>query len=148
MSALALAMYLTGAGAASFDGQPNRAPPVQIPSPTYYRPPAPPPPPAPRMPGLAQRARANLNSYFRLEDYPAAALRANEQGDVGFRLTIGRGGRVSRCEVTSTSGSAALDRASCAILRERARYTPARDRRGRRTRGSDAGRVSWRLPVD
>lgn len=160
MSALALAMYLTGAGDVAIDvaqrrRRPSPPPPVLVappppPPPVYYVPSPLPPPPAPPAIRFSppQRARANLGSYFSADDYPAAALRANEQGTTGFRLTIGPNGRVSDCQVTASSGSAALDQASCRILRSRARYTPARDSDGNPTSGSDSGRVTWRLPPD
>jgi protein TonB len=120
-------------------------PPVPQALPPAPTPPAPPPPPRVQPP---QRARANLNSYFSTDDYPAAALRSNDQGTTGFRLTIGPNGRVTDCSVTSSSGSAALDQATCRILRSRARYTPARDSSGNPTSGTDSGRVTWRLPAD
>ena len=120
-------------------------PPVPIAAPPAPTPPAPPPPPRVVPP---QRARANLNSYFSADDYPAAALRGNDQGTTGFSLTIGASGRVEACSVTSSSGSAALDQATCRILRSRARYTPARDQSGNPTSGRDSGRVTWRLPAD
>jgi len=120
-------------------------PPVPIAAPPAPTPPAPPPPPRVVPP---QRARANLNSYFSADDYPAAALRGNDQGTTGFSLTIGANGRVEACSVTSSSGSAALDQATCRILRSRARYTPARDQSGNPTSGRDSGRVTWRLPAD
>lgn len=157
MSALALAMYLTGAGDVALDDAQRRrrpspppivrtAPPAPMPPPVYSVPP-PPPPPLLRF-APAQRARANLGSYFSTDDYPAAALRGNQQGTTGFRLTIGPNGRVSACDVTSSSGSAALDQATCRILRSRARYTPARGPDGNPTSGADSGRVTWRLPAD
>jgi protein TonB len=121
------------------------SPPVPIAAPPAPTPPAPPPPPRVSPP---QRARANLNSYFSADDYPAAALRGNDQGTTGFRLSIGPNGRVTDCAVTSSSGSAALDQATCRILRSRARYTPARDSSGNPTSGTDSGRVTWRLPAD
>jgi TonB family protein len=105
--------------------------------------PAPSPPSPPTPPG---RARANLSSYFSADDYPAAAVRAGEEGTVGFHLDIGADGTVSGCTVTRSSGSAALDAATCAILTARVHYTSARDARGRATTGSDEGRVTWRLP--
>jgi TonB family protein len=107
-------------------------------------------PPASTGPGpiRPQRARANFNSYFSTDDYPAAALRGNDQGTTGFSLTIGPNGRVTACNVTSSSGSSALDQATCRILRSRARYTPARDSSGNPTSGSDSGRITWRLPTD
>lgn len=121
------------------------SPPVPIAAPPAPVP-APPPPPARVVP--PQRARANLNSYFSADDYPAAALRGNDQGTTGFRLTIGPNGRVTDCQVTSSSGSGALDQATCRILRSRARYTPARDSSGNPASGNDSGRVTWRLPTD
>jgi protein TonB len=120
-------------------------PPVPQALPPAPTPPAPPPPPRTVPP---QRARANLNSYFSTDDYPAAALRGNDQGTTGFRLTIGPNGRVTDCQVTSSSGSSALDQATCRILRSRARYTPARDSSGNPASGSDSGRVTWRLPSE
>ncbi|HEV7661562.1 MAG TPA: TonB family protein [Allosphingosinicella sp.] len=159
MSALALAMILTGAGDVALDDAQRRRQPVSPPPvivvrpsppplmpPPYYAP-APAPPPPPRF-SLPRRARANLNYYFSTDDYPAAALRGNEQGTTGFRLTIGTNGRVTACMVTLSSGSAALDQATCRILRSRARYIPARDSYGNPVEGSDSGRVTWRLPAD
>jgi protein TonB len=125
---------------------PIYTPPVIVPRPA---PPAitpPPPPPVRTVP--PQRARANLNSYFSTDDYPAAAIRGEDQGTTGFSLTIGPNGRVTDCSVTSSSGSSALDQATCRILRSRARYTPARDASGNPTSGRDSGRVTWRLPTD
>jgi protein TonB len=127
---------------------PQITPPPIItrPLPPAVTPPPPPPPPVRTVP--PQRARANLNSYFSADDYPAAALRGNDQGTTGFSLTIGPNGRVTECSVTSSSGSAALDAATCRILRSRARYTAARDSAGNPTSGRDSGRVTWRLPSD
>jgi TonB family protein len=156
MSALALAMLLTGAGDIALgDAQRRRRPvppppviisPPPSPPPAYYGPAPPPPPPPPPRLAPPQRARANLNSYFSTDDYPAAALRGYEQGTTAFSLTIGTNGRVTACNVTSSSGSAALDQATCRILRSRARYTPARDSYGNPAEGRDSGRVTWRLP--
>lgn len=129
---------------------PPTPPAVYIPPAPVITPPAPPAPPPPPPPRVQppQRARANLNSYFSTDDYPAAALRGNDQGTTGFRLTIGPNGRVSNCQVTSSSGSSVLDQATCRILRSRARYQPARDSSGNPTTGTDSGRVTWRLPAD
>lgn len=122
------------------------APPVPLALPPAPTPPAPVPPPPRTVP--PQRARANLNSYFSTDDYPAAAIRSEAQGTTSFRLTIGTSGRVENCQVTGSSGNSALDAATCRILRSRARYTPARDSNGNPTSGTDTGRVTWRLPAD
>jgi protein TonB len=120
-------------------------PPQPLPAPPAMTPPPPPPPPRVVPP---QRARANLGSYFSTDDYPAAALRAEAEGTTRFTLSIGPDGRVSACSVTGGSGNAALDAATCRILRSRARYTPARDQSGNPTSGTDRGSVTWRLPAE
>ena len=147
MSALAMAMYLTGAGAAAApEPKPVMTAPMPPPLPYRLAPPVPPPPPSRFAP--PQRTQANLSTYFSTDDYPAAALRGLEQGTTGFRLSIGADGRVFNCVVTRSSGSAALDAATCRILRSRARYRPARDTVGNPMTGSDSGRVTWRLPEE
>lgn len=103
-----------------------------------------PAPPSAR-PGEPARARANLASYVSNDDYPAAALRDEEQGTTGFRLAIGPDGRVTNCSVTSSSGSAALDTTTCRIMRNRARFTPARDSEGRPTTDTQSARITWRI---
>ena len=121
-------------------------PPPPVPAP--YVPPAPPAPPAPPPPPRTvepARARANLASYVSNDDYPASALRNEEQGTTGFRLTVGPDGRVSNCVVTSSSGSSALDAATCRIMRSRARFTPARDNTGASTADTVNSRITWRI---
>lgn len=143
MQALALAMILIGAGAiAQPPPPPMQTPPVPIMVP-YPVPPAPSPRVVP-----PSRAFANLGAYFSADDYPAAAIDAEEEGNVGFQLLIGTDGRVAQCVVTASSGSVSLDAATCRILTARARYRPARDWRGNPMQGRDSGRVSWQLPLN
>lgn len=99
-------------------------------------------------PAERARARANLASYLSADDYPAAALRNDEQGLVAFTLDIGPDGRVTACRIRQTSGSAALDGATCRIMRSRARYTPARNARGVAVADSVDASVRWVLPSD
>ncbi|HWH17872.1 MAG TPA: energy transducer TonB [Allosphingosinicella sp.] len=73
-------------------------------------------------------------------------MRAEEQGSATFRLTIDPSGRVSGCDITSSTGSSALDSATCRVLRSRARFTPARDTEGNPTSDTYTGRITWRLP--
>ncbi|HEX8625334.1 MAG TPA: energy transducer TonB [Allosphingosinicella sp.] len=112
-----------------------------------FPPVAPPPPPPPPMKKVRPaRAPASLASLFSSADYPAAAVQAGEEGAVGFRLTVGRDGRVTACSVTASSGSASLDSTTCALITRRARFQPARDHKGEPTEDSFNGRIVWRLP--
>jgi protein TonB len=85
---------------------------------------------------------------FSNDDYPAAALRAEEEGRVNYRIAIGADGRVNDCTITGSSGSTALDTATCRILRSRARFVPARDRAGRPAADSRSGTIEWRMEQD
>lgn len=135
----------------------NLAPPPVVATPVAPPPvitetarPAPPAPPAPPKPVISQAAKAkgNLLSLFSDDDYPQAAIRNEEQGTTSFKLTIGPDGRVSDCQITGSSGSSALDGATCSILKRRARYTPAKLADGSPTTGTDSGRIKWVLPAD
>lgn len=92
------------------------------------------------------RARAELDSYFSADDYPAAALRDAAQGPVGVELDVSPDGRVAACRVVRSSGSASLDSATCRILRSRARYQPARDAQGALVPDRDTATITWTLP--
>jgi TonB family protein len=96
---------------------------------------APPAPPAPR---------GTLAQLFSDADYPTDALRRHEQGKVDFRLDIDAAGAVAGCTVTHSSGSASLDEATCRILRERARFRPARDADGKARTDRFEGHIIWR----
>jgi len=96
---------------------------------------------------LSAPPRANLPALISNADYPAAAIRAGQQGTVEFRLDISAEGRVTGCTITSSSGSAVLDSATCGLLVRRARFTPALDRNGRPTTGTINSRIKWVIPV-
>lgn len=112
--------------AAQTGGPPRPAIPAQV------------PPPAPQTdwPPLA---------LFSPDDYPAAAMRGDDEGPVRYRLEIGPDGRVSTCAITASSGSTALDSATCRILRARARFRPARDGAGNPVPDAREGEVTWRM---
>ena len=127
------------------------------PTPIPYTPPAqvhveptppPPPPPPPAKKLEPARAKANLASYVSDADYPASAQRNEEQGTTRFRLSVGPDGRVAECTVTGSSGSAALDAATCRIMRSRARFTPARDSSGSTTSDTVSSAIKWVLPAE
>ena len=120
------------------------APPAP-PAPVVAPPPPPPPPPSPPRVVEAARARGSLQGLFRPDDYPAAAAEGGDQGSTGVRLTVGPDGRVTACSVTRSSGSSALDRATCSVLRSRARYEPARDQNGQPTTDTTNATITWRL---
>lgn len=79
-------------------------------------------------------------------DYPKDAARAEIDGTTGFRLEIDKTGNPQRCIITSSSGSASLDNATCDKLMVRARFKAAKDAKGRPVTDTYNGRITWRLP--
>jgi protein TonB len=123
-----------------------KAPPViQTPTAPIVAP-APPAPPAVPVVSKAAKARGNPGAWTSDSDYPAAALRNEEQGTVGFRLDIGADGRVTGCTVTQSSGSSSLDETTCRLLPRRAKFSPAQDNTGNPIATTYSSRIKWVIP--
>jgi protein TonB len=105
-------------------------------------PPAPPEKPAGAAPVMPA---SNPGSWVRTEDYPAWAVRYDVSGRVGFTVEVGTNGRVTRCDVTRSSGVPDLDAIACEKVTERARFVPARNQFGEPVPGSWATTVVWQL---
>ena len=80
------------------------------------------------------------------DDYPASAYRARAEGTVVARYVVGADGRVSSCEVITSSGNAALDSTTCSLIQRRFRFRPAIDADGKAGEDRKTHRVAWRLP--
>jgi protein TonB len=108
--------------------------------------------PTPRpspMPSIAPKGAVPKNDpggWVGTDDYPSRALREGLEGTTSFRLVIGSNGRVNACEVTASSGHAALDEATCKFVTRRARFEPATDGNGAKVVGSYTSKVTWRIP--
>ena len=144
----------------------NAPPPPQIvapPPPMNLAPPqalqAPPPPPvaaftpppapaAPRFQPKSPRPKNDQSQWVTTDDYPRRPYEERIGGATSFRLSVGPDGRVTGCDITSSSGNADLDTATCTYATRRARFTPATDENGQPTSGTFAGRVKWVIPQD
>jgi periplasmic protein TonB len=102
--------------------------------------------------GPSQKAAAapkgNPGSWANTNDYPSRDLSQEHEGTSGFRVSIGPDGRVTDCQITSSSGWPGLDAATCANVKRRARFTPAKDDDGNPTSGSYSNRVRWQIPKE
>ena len=142
--ALLLALLL----AAPAPPPPIVAAPVTPPAPRVVQNPAPAPfaiDAAFEAPAVRAVPKGPVERLISFEDYPAAALRAEEQGTVRVVLTVAPTGRVTHCTVTASSGSATLDATTCRILYSRARFTPARDAAGNPVADRFLTGLSWSL---
>jgi protein TonB len=88
----------------------------------------------------------DVATWITADDYPAEAIRNDEEGIVTFRLSIDAIGAVTDCAVLSSSGSATLDTATCTLARKRARFRPARAPDGRPIPSDYTRHIVWRLP--
>lgn len=88
-----------------------------------------------------------LGAWFADSDYPVAAIRREASGTVFIRVQVGADGAPINCAVVQPVDPD-LDEATCRIMMSRARFSPARDRRGRAAAGTFAGRIRWVLPAE
>ena len=98
---------------------------------------------APRYQPKAAKPKGDPSTWVTTDDYPPRALREMRGGSTGFRLSVDSTGRVTGCEVTSSSGSADLDQATCSYATRRARFFPGTDENGQPAASAYNGRVRW-----
>jgi len=134
-----LAAALLGSAGGSGAAQPPAARPSTPVPPSFPAPPA-------HHPGAGPWPATQIGGAIVDDDYPARAMRFEEQGDVVVALLIGRDGRVLECDVEMSSGSHDLDFTTCRLILIRFRYDPARDADGWAIDQRLLKTVAWRLP--
>lgn len=102
--------------------------------------------PTPRFTPVAAAPANDPSSWVTTREYPAGPLRNGDEGTTGFRVVVGSNGRVLECEVTRSSGFAALDRAVCPLVTRRARFAAATDESGAKVVGTYSSSVKWQIP--
>ncbi len=113
-----------------------------------------PPPPIPysastvRGPFNALRPKGNPGSWVTSDDYPTTALIAEKSGTVEFKLVVNKWGSVADCQITSSSGNADLDEATCEKVAVRAKFYPATDKDAKPISATYNNRVRWVVPMD
>jgi hypothetical protein len=90
----------------------------------------------------APTPRTPLQNYVSRDDYPAGVDRSAAR-PVAMALTVGPDGRITECLVDGSSRTAALDSATCRLIRSRARFTPARDSAGNAISGTARATIDW-----
>lgn len=88
----------------------------------------------------------SANGEFIFSQYPPRALAAGEQGSVRFRAEVDEKGNVMKCKVTEGSGYKRLDRETCDLIVDHARFKPALDDDGKARDAIHEGFVNWRIP--
>lgn len=85
--------------------------------------------------------------FFGPDVYPAAAQRASEQGRSVVRIELDARGFPTGCTVITSSGSTALDEATCRIAQTKMQYAPARNGKGKPIASQYTLPVRWVLPT-
>lgn len=94
----------------------------------------------------AAKPTASFRSVRPADHYPAEALAAGEEGVVQMAVWVAADGSVERCEVTDSSKSAALDAASCALMRSKGAFHPALGADGQKVQAKLQMMLRWVLP--
>jgi TonB family protein len=95
---------------------------------------------------IAVPSKGDVRHLFVPEDYPSEAMALRQGGRAQFLLLVDEKGKVAGCNVVLASGVPALDAMGCAILQERAAFSPALDRAGKPVRSTFVTPpVQWRI---
>lgn len=89
---------------------------------------------------------SNPATWVTSGDYPFSAMRERHEGTTGFRLIYVASGAPEKCEITSSSGHADLDDATCRLLMNRAWFRPGTDATGKPVGGTYSSRIRWTVP--
>jgi TonB family protein len=85
---------------------------------------------------IAAPAVGDVRSVFSSDDYPDEAFSRSQEGAAQFLLFVEEKGGVAACHVLQPSGIPALDGMGCQVIRQRAKFKPALDAKGRPIRSS------------
>lgn len=89
-----------------------------------------------------------LRGRMSTSDLPEALFVTGFNGTVGVRYMVALNGRVPTCQVTRSSGNAAVDEITCRLIRDRFRFRPSRDGRGRPVESWIVENHSWEIEAD
>lgn len=87
----------------------------------------------------------NPASWFPADAYPPEAKAKGIEGRTAFSLDVDDKGRVTGCNITSSSGSPLLDSTTCMLLVTNARFKPAENAQGRDVAGTWSSAMVWKL---
>ena len=84
-------------------------------------------------------------AWFPADAYPPEAKAAGLHGRTAFTLDLDSEGRITSCNITSSSGSPLLDSTTCTLLVTNGRFRPAHDAAGQPVAGTWSSAMVWQL---
>ncbi|MDN3645950.1 TonB family protein [Pontixanthobacter aestiaquae] len=95
---------------------------------------------------VAAKPSNNSGLWVTNDDYRDSWINRGFEGKARFRVTIGTDGRVKDCQITTSTGHRALDRATCQLVKRRARFEPALNSNGEKVTDTYSKSILWQLP--
>lgn len=86
------------------------------------------------------------STWINPNDYPFSASSRGEEGIVEFELQVGNNGRVTRCNIVTSSGFSDLDKKTCRLIKDRARFRQSNVFEGKNASAVYSGDYQWQLP--
>jgi TonB family protein len=84
-------------------------------------------------------------AWFPADAYPPEAKAAGLHGRTAFTLDLDPKGRITSCNITSSSGSPLLDSTTCTLLVTNGRFQPAHNAAGQPIAGTWSSAMVWQL---
>lgn len=96
---------------------------------------------------FSSRAHADFKNLFNPEDYPLQAIWKEQGGTGQYLLLVDEHGKVDGCQVLQPTGVPVLDVTVCAVIQNKAKFTPALDENGKPVRSVVVTpTINWRIP--
>lgn len=92
------------------------------------------------------RPRNSPAMWVSAAEYPTHLLARSSQALIRYRLMVDIEGNPSGCFVQSSIGDAQFSKATCDLLKKRARFFPARSKDGSSVAWYYVGGISWMVP--
>lgn len=90
--------------------------------------------------------RSNPATWVDSSKYPSQANRRGVSGVVRYQLTVDDRGLPQNCKIMTSSGDSNLDKVTCSLIQDSARFLPAQDLRYKNQPGTFDGEVRWKVP--
>ena len=85
----------------------------------------------------AAPANGDIAAFITRSDYPTEATRRQEmRGKVQYQVMVDEKGAVAGCDVLASSGIPTVDTTGCDVIKQQARFTPARSSSGQAVRST------------
>ncbi|WP_088201812.1 energy transducer TonB [Sphingobium sp. Z007] len=78
-------------------------------------------------------------------DYPKESRTEGEQGRTRVKISVSPSGKQYRCETLTSSGFSSIDKASCRVIMNKARFIHASDESGKPITGLYFMNLNWRV---